>query len=395
MKRHKSTAQVPNAVIVVGYNTYNAYGIMRSLGEAGLRPYLILDHLHRAYVGKTRYAREVDEFVTLEAIPSLLMEKYSRLSPTPVVICCDDPVQATVDDHYDELSRHFLLATAGGKQGEIRRLMDKDVQMQYARQAGLDVPRSWHLKRGATIPEDMAYPCFCKPLCSAKGSKLYMKVCHTPQELIQQISHQDNLVQEYIDRDFEAMVWGSWTGGEDYCLIGMGRKIRQWPDDHSLSSYCVLEDPGLHPRLDMDKIKAFLRAMNYRGMFNLEFVVKDGKYYLIEINLRNGGKQHLTTAAEANLPYIFVKTLSGGAIDMPEVKRPTYLMDELTDCRQVVKGRIKARAWLRDFIHTDTFFIANWRDLWPFIYRFFSQSTDYAKRHFLQRKSKPCLTSGH
>ena len=132
-------------VIILGGNHHNTLGVVRALGQAGLSRNIKLimvndkpDFVSKSkYIKRPNYRRVADESGIAQALDNL---KYNN--GKPVIICCGDSLSSYVDRHYDELSRRFTLPNAKNEQGEITRLMSKEVQMKYAELLGIDVPKS-------------------------------------------------------------------------------------------------------------------------------------------------------------------------------------------------------------------------------------------------------------
>lgn len=360
---------VSNRVIVIGYNTFNCYGVVRSLGEAGIKPDMILAESRVPFIAKSRYVNSVKYFKKPSDLPEMLLNEYTVEDSKPIVICCDDPIQSAVDCNYGRLKEHFLLSNCDDKEEEITRLMDKDVQVEYARKVGLDIPETWHIPQGAGIPADIIYPCIAKPYRSISGTKSDIRICKKEEELYEVAGTKDYTVQQFIEKDYEVILWGTSVGEGKYYIPGVTRKIRQYPLEWSLSSYGALESFDMHPGLEMDRVYAFLQSLNYTGMFSIEMAVRDGKYYFLEINLRNDGKQHFSTVAGANLPLMYIKSLLHEKVVQPHVKRPTFYMGELSDFRNIFKRKISFFTYIKDLFKTDSFFIFNFKDPYPFIYQ--------------------------
>ena len=321
-------------------------------------------------MSKSRYANMVYYFDKPEDLPGIIREYIPRVSGCkPIIICCDDPLQSVMDCHYDDFKDDYILSDCSGKQGKITHLMDKKIQMDIARQCGVCVPRTWIVKKNTPVPADMTYPCIAKPEISIAGSKSQIRVCLNKQEILAAISERDYLIQEFIDKDVEIIIWGTSIGDGKYYMPGVARKLRQYPDDNSLSSYGVLEGFDSHPNLDMHAVTAFLRAIRYTGMFSIEMAIKDNTYYLLEINLRNDGKQYFSTAAGANLPLLYINSRIGKKFVEPVLKLPSYFMGETTDIKQILRKKVSLTRWLVDLLRTKSFFIMNFRAPLPFVYQ--------------------------
>lgn len=341
--------------------------MLRSLNAIGIEPVMLINHSERPLIELTKFKCDIDFYNTVDEIPDILMSRYAGNSSRPIVICCDDNIQSSTDNDYNRLSQHFILSDINQSQGEITRHMNKEIQMDIANKAGMTVPASWLFHKGEKITDDVIYPCFAKTSISLRGSKADMRVCNNREELQRAVNTMDYLVQEYIDKDYEVIIWGTSIGEKKYYMTGVTRKIRHIPLVTGMSSFGVVERFEDHPNLDKDALSRFLNLLNYHGMFSIEMAVKGDKYYFLEINLRNDGKQHFSTAAGANLPKMYVLSRLSKSIDIPNVVTPTYYMGELADYHHVGMRNISFTTWFKDLMHTNVFFILNKKDLRPFI----------------------------
>jgi len=359
---------VRNHIIVVCSQNFNGYGILRSLAKAGVKPSVITNLCPKNPVVKlSRYRKDIHYYQSVKDIPSILIDNFSKISDVkPIVICCDDALQSVVDCNYNNLSKYFILSNINHKQGEITRLMDKNIQMEIASECGVTVPLTWDLEKDAVIPDDMQYPCIVKAKVSIHGSKEEMRICRNESDLKQCLSTSGHLVQQFIEKDYEIIIYGTSIDNGNYYMAGVTRKIRQYPDDNGMSSFCVLENFDRYPNLDIQAIKRFLKKLNYTGMFSIEMAVKDNQFYLLEINLRNDGKQYFSTAAGANLPKLYIQSILNQNITIPTPKYPTYAMGELTDFYQIKRlPNFTFGHYIKDLIKTDSFFILNISDPLP------------------------------
>lgn len=360
------SAMFKNRIIVACSQNFNGYGMLHSLAEMGVKPTLIINHAKSPIIRLSRFKGEISYYNSVSEIPDILKEKYTSDSLRPIVICCDDAIQSIVDLHYDELKRWFILSNINDTQGEITRLMKKDIQMKLAAEAGITVPKTWFFKKGERVSDDVIYPIFAKTDISLHGAKSDMCICNNKEELQKAVNRMDYLVQEYIKKDYEAIIWGTSIGKNQYYIPSVSHKIRHLPIETGMTSFGVMEEFSMHPGLDMNAVHRFLNALDYTGMFSIEFAVKDNVYYFLEINLRNDGLQNISTVAGANLPKMYIQSMLSLPVEIPKVKTPTYYMGELTDYQHIGKT-ITFKEWYKCFKMTDCFFIANWKDPLPFV----------------------------
>lgn len=368
-----------NKVIVACSQNFNGYGVLRSLHAANIRPDVIVNHSDCPIIECSRFKNRVFFYNNVEEVPDVLLQHYSREERRCIVICCNDDIQSVVNDRFNDLSKYFLLSSINDIQGEITRHMNKAIQMRIASECGIDVPKTWICDNETLIPHDIIYPCIAKVKDSIFNRGI--DICNTEDELTSTLKKNPCTVQEYIEKDYEIIIYGTSIGEGEYFLAGVTNKLRQYPRPDGMSSFCVLEDFSAHPNLDRNALLAFLKRLNYRGMFSIEMVARNGKYYLCEINLRNDGKQYFSTVAGANLPQMYINSLMGLPVELPKMKYPTYAMGEFTDIFQVASKQISLFSWLKDVVKTDTFFIINKKDLHPSFLELQTKISQIAKFH--------------
>lgn len=375
-------------VIILGGNHHNTLGVVRALGQAGLSQNIKLivvndspDFVSKSkYIKKTNYRRIFDESGIMQVLNDF---KYS--SGKPVIICCGDSLSSYVDRHYDELSKRFTLPNAKCKQGEITRLMSKEIQMQYAKQLGIDVPESLTFAKEEvhTIDWD-TYPCIIKPLDSIIGGKTDIHICKNREELIKDIEGTTCTkfqVQKYINKDFEYQLIGcSLDGGNKIIIPGFTRLIRQ--PKNTNTGYLLYSHRS---KLDIDYsiVEQYIKRIGYSGLFSLEFLRgKDGKDYFMEINMRNDGNAYCVTVFGVNLPLIWYKHSTNKEYIIPEIRTENSIlfMPELMDVKNV--RRVGIVKWIRECFNADCHANFKISDPLPFCYQLSGMLKGKIKRLF-------------
>jgi predicted ATP-grasp superfamily ATP-dependent carboligase len=362
---------VSNKVFVFGGNHHNTLGVIRSLGIKGIASVLVLvdvDVKRTSYVSKSRYICEEHLFSSYEEGVQYLIETSSFLIERMVIICCSDGAASAVDMHYDVLSKAYYIPNCG-KQGEISRLMSKEVLASTAIEFGLNVPKTWVSENGL-IPIGVTFPCILKPLYSKDGSKADIQVCDNFDQLnayFQKV-HSDKLqIQAFIEKDFEYQLIGcSIGGGQDVIIPGVSKVIR--PSKTSNTGFLYYDK--LDDSFPVEKVKQMLYKVKYSGLFSAEFLRdKDGNDFFMEINFRNDGNAIAVTAAGVNLPFIWFSSAYGEKQLLASEIKPVYVMPEFDDMAQMLHGKVSLYHWLRDIHRTDCFMEYDKNDKKPFFYR--------------------------
>lgn len=353
-------------VIIIGDSTHNTLSAVRSFGEAGIQPELILVCTQDfCCVQHSRYLRKGHCHIVAalnECMPLLETWKDSRREQ--ILITTFDAAAEWVDAREPRLSQWFRTPCRGKQLGN---LFNKAAQCKLAQECGFDVPYSVIYERGMPIPANLPYPIITKPLVSSAGGKEDIHICSTEEELeesLKEHSHCDRfLVQQFIEKEYELDVIG--VRADKCCVVGGAvRKYRHWPREVGAGAYGVFERGDVFG-LDEGKIGRFLELSGYHGPFSTELLcTKDGKLYFMEVNFRNEGLAYVSTCAGANLHALYVdKTYE---IDWKKVKK-TYMMNHSLDFLYVKQKELSFWRWFRDFLRTRCFINICFSDLGPAI----------------------------
>lgn len=329
--------------IVVFSRVYSTgLSVIRSLGAAGYTIDFISSVCQKGQAdiaANSKYVRNHIEIVTndpKELHNPLILKtllSYAKQHPETVILFpTDDHTTAVTDLHRKELSKYFLIPTImDTHNSSLIQYMDKSIQAKHAKDAGLFTPMEWKipLNQQLQIPDDMMYPCFCKPTETITGYKDEMTVCYTKQALQQHLTklkeHNSNrsiLVQEFLKIEQEIDLSGVCID-QEVIIPGIIKKlhIAKYEKGVTLAGM-ILPFEELHTV--QESIIKMLRSFHYTGMFDMELHVVDGKIYFNEINFRSGGPNYSYFQSGVNLPSLVVKGLLKEKITVEETKIPQY-----------------------------------------------------------------------
>lgn len=345
-------------VIVVGDSFNNTLGLIRSLGQAGTKPILILVGHDRLFVSKSRY---VETTIMVDTVEQAMTE-LRKLQPQykgAYIICSNDKAAQMLDSNEPEFSKFYQTPMRGKTIGE---LFTKNAQCRLARQCGVTVPQSVIYNRGEEIPE-LNYPILIKPDDSNCGEKADIHICRNSQELEQSLGMDSRcdrfIVQEFIDKEYEINLIGA-VNDHGVAIPGGVRKLRHYPSPNGPCSFGVYLPLSALP-VDIEPVKRYVEATGYRGPFSIELLHCGNKNYFMEMNFRHDGLAYTATAAGVNLLNFYVNNKIA-----PEGKvRKTYMMDLSTDPLHIRSGKISRSQWLRDIFKTGCQLNFNFRDPSP------------------------------
>lgn len=330
-------------VILVFSRVYSTgLSVIRSLGSAGYTIDLISSVCKKGQAdiaASSKYVRNHTEIITNSPKelhnPSILeaLLTYAKEHPeTTVLFPTDDHTTAVMDLHREELSKYFLMPTVKDTcNNSLIQCMDKNIQAKFAKKAGLLTPMEWQIPLDKTIqiPDDIIYPCFCKPVETISGYKDEMAVCHTYQALQKHLSklkeknsNRAILVQEFLNIEQEIDLSGVCID-QEVIIPGIIKKlhIAQYEKGVTLAGK-IFPFEELHSL--QDNIKQMLKAFHYTGMFDMELNIADGKIYFNEINFRSGGPNYSYFKSGVNLPVLVVKGLLKEPYSIEETRISKY-----------------------------------------------------------------------
>lgn len=357
-----------NKAIVIGGDHHNTLGVIRSLGERGVKPELILvTPAKMTFVDHSRYISNCIKLDKDSRIVETLLTRKKNEREKPVIICCSDSSSGIIDENRDKLIPFFLLPGAE-EQGQISKLMSKKIMAELALEVGLKIPQTSYVKDSVEDLDSISFPCIIKPLESRKGSKTEIFICRTRDELITYAATHDiskDQIQDFVDKEFEYQLIGCSTRSE-IIIPGVSKILRPCKGSNtSYLHYTPLEDGFC----EIEKCREFVRRTGYRGLFSLEFLRdKQGQDFFMEINFRNDGNAICVTAAGMSLPYIWYLDCIGKdySIEKGKEVKPVYVMPDMAEFKLLVTRQISLKEYFSDFKKTDRFMEYDKRDKKPF-----------------------------
>lgn len=361
-------------VIVFAIDHYNPLGVIRSLGQNGIRPVYIAIR-HRVELGtKSKYVSQVYQVDSVEEGYKVLMEQYGEVYKTgkkPFVLFSDDKSTGFFDLHYNEVKERFICYNANGTQGRIMEFMDKQNILHLAKKHGLNVLEPKVVNRGE-IPDGLSYPVITKDINpNAGGWKSDVFVCHSEEELRKAYEHISSpvvLLQKYVEKKTEFTFEGCSVNEGQSTLLAI-QCTYQYPIPAYYSPFMVCNTPRDDKMTTA--LKAMLAEVGFEGIFEIEFLVdKDDTPYFLEINFRNSTWSYAATKAGMPLPYIWIKGMLSGTI-APEDRREipdgfTAMVEPIDYEKRLQLGVGTPGQWLADFKKADCCYYYSEDDLEPF-----------------------------
>lgn len=316
-------------VVVIGHGYTSRLGVIRALGRTGYEVIVIVMMVNKRK-GKPDSSRPIDcysKYVSQihyclpesEKLIDLLLEKCVDSNQKVVIIPDSDMSAAAIDLNQDRLEKHFLFPQINHRQGEVVDWMSKIRQKETALKVGLNVVRGKVVEviDGAySLPSQITYPCFPKPLATLVGAKTGLGKCENEKDLhksinllIKRYPSISVLVEEYKKIDVEQALMGI-SDGHNVLIPGIIHTTSLAMGGHfGVAKRGIIEPCDDYEEL-LDGFKAFVRETGFVGIFDIDFFKSEGKYYFCEMNFRYGGSGYAYTAMGVNLPAMFVRMIT-------------------------------------------------------------------------------------
>lgn len=360
--------------IAIGSDHYNTLWIIRSLGMAGFYPIaVILSDRGGSFVGASRYCKECYIINGKnEAIRCLMSLQLQEKAP---IIASGDPAAELLDANFDILSSKYVLHNCEGKGGRISYWMDKARMLEAASKCGLTIPYTKALDLNKDIElDEVQFSCLIKPEVSASSTKNSFRVCKSHDELKSALLDVKKgcskvVLQEFIQKDYEFLLYGVRTLNNEIVLPGGLRKVHLCDslNNMGMMSYSYVTSEIPKQLGTFDSIKTFLENIDYHGVFSVEFMITDDKAYFIEINLRNDGTVYCTTQAGVNMPALWAASVYGlESSYMPRnyKRKRTYGMNETNYVKYTLRSQSLINS-ISEILKVKAFSLIKWNDMRP------------------------------
>lgn len=362
---------IKNECIVFGAEHYNPLGVIRSLGEAGIKPIaVILKKSGTPCASKSKYIKKLYKVNSEEEGFELILNKFGNLFEKPFIFTCDDKITSLLDNNYELLSDKFYFFNAG-KNGRITKFIDKPNIYKLAQKYGLDVLKSVIVNKGE-IPTDLEYPIITKLVNSNMGAwKNDMYICNNAQELkdAYKIIQSPLLIrQQYIVKKNEYCLDGFSVNQGNDVFISIASTYKYFLPK-SYSSYMDIYNFN---RTDIkEKLNKMFKEVGFEGIFSIEFLIdQNDELHFLEINFRNSTWSYASTCVGMNLPFLWINCTLKNNLDYNSIYKKipqNYTgMVELTDwyARVVTKG-ITIKQWYKEYKTVDCLFMKGKNDIMP------------------------------
>lgn len=371
-------------VVVIGHGYTSRLSIIRSVGMVGYDVDVVVIcygtpkskrrpiDCYSKYVNRVLYSPSGND----EALVQLLLTTYKNCAPKPILVPESDFAVKTIDTHLYSLKDYFFIPSVKGEEGVVAMWMDKQKQKEQARAVGLNVAECTRitLTDGKyTIPTGIKYPCFPKPV---DGGKKGLGRCSNNEELdnalrrMAAIRDMDVMIEDFLDIDKEYALVG-FSDGNNVVIPAILHNEQMANGGHFgvAKKGKVLPMTGYEPLIEI--FKKLILSIGFVGLFDIDFLECQGKFYFDEINFRFGGSGYAVTKAGCNLPAMMADFFSGKNWNKTySLTVPMSFANERTCLDDWYYGFTSFKEYNDNISHTDICFVKDKDDIAPYkIYR--------------------------
>jgi predicted ATP-grasp superfamily ATP-dependent carboligase len=334
------TGRMPR-VLVTGSEVPAGLAALRGLSAAGFEPWAAV--VGRGAAGARSRAcggivQVPDPRSEADAFVRALADAASRLKVAAVLPGTEAALLALAGR-----SDAFPASVAVGNAPEaaLRRATDKTALALLALRAGLDTPPTRIVVAGGTLATeyDLSFPAVVKPLRSelttADGGLRRFEAHRVEsraelERALRDLPDEVGLVQPYIDGRLISVNGVAWKGSVE----GMHQHVvyRVWPERCGHLAYAETIPLGEERE---HAVGAFMRELDWSGVFNLQLIEHEGRQYVIDLNPRFYHSLGLAVAAGVNLPAIWTSLLLDLPFDPGRCRFGVRFRDEKDDPRAI------------------------------------------------------------
>jgi len=345
MKRHK--------FICFATDHYNPLCVVRSLGQAGVKPIVIVVSKDPVLLCNSKYTAVLHRVDSYDDAYKLLVDKYGNEAQKPFLYASNDRIIDTLDSHFDEIKDKFYLFNAG-VQGRLHWLMNKDNIVSLAKEVGFRIPNSEVVDHGQ-LPRTLNYPIITKTIMSIMGGwKNDVFICANEKELkdaYKIIKTPKLILQEFIPKKTECCYEGfAANGGKDVYIPFQINYLRASKKSYGhYMSVEPLKDDGLR-----NKLYELIRRTRFEGIFDVEFLLgEDNVLYFLEVNFRSTTWSYTMTKGGVNAPVLWAQAMLDGHIDQDKIcplqDKFTAMTEPDDFAESVITHKVGLSQWIKEF----------------------------------------------
>ena len=360
----------------------NSLSAARSLGRAGLRVVVASPPEDPA----VRHSRYVSRFVRLDALDDAGVERLMALPQEdgrkPFLFATGDEDVLLVARHRDRLAEKYRFVVP--EFAAVEAVIDKARLYATAQAHGIPHPKFHVVSHPDDIEpavERVPTPCYVKPAMGHEWRRKRrgkLEKAGDPEDLRRILRDFLSLGQTAVPLEI--------IPGEDSDLYGLctyidrtGRPLG-WRTKRKLRQYPIgIGDGSLQDIVDEPRVvelgMKLLEVTGHQGAATVEFRrdPRDGRFILMEINVRTVSGQELVTRSGLDVPLVAYRDAMGLPVSVPPPRQVRWFRFGLDfrafrDLRQA--RALTTLQWLATVLPSRSFAYFAWDDPMPFLVRF-------------------------
>lgn len=299
-----------------------------------------------------------------------------------ILIPADDETLHTVSRRRDLLKNRFIVACPEWSTTEV--FLDKKHTYALAERIGIAAPRTLVPETAQEMLEfgqTVGYPCLVKPSQSHRYFEVFGRKMTKVENYGQLLGEYDHARKAGIEVMLQEYIPGKETNGvnyNSYCWEGQtlaeftAQKVRYAPSEFGVPRVVVSR---AIPEV-MASGRRLLKELAYCGFACTEFKLdeRDGRYKLMEVNVRHNRSGILAVRCGVNFPWIEYCHLTRGEIPLAgKAEEGIYWIDEISDLFNSIKYYRQEHHHLTNYLGPyrgrHVFALFDSRDMKPFLKR--------------------------
>jgi D-aspartate ligase len=352
-----------SGAVVIG-GDYRALGIVRSLGRHGI-PVLVLTDEHLV-AAVSRYTRrrmpwpDADDAQRLACLFALCDAHHLH---GWMVFATDDENTAFLSRNHSKLSTRFRMTTP--RWDVLRWAYDKRLTYRLADELGIDRPWTYTaVTREGLAAMPCSFPLILKPAFKQERNRFTRAKAWRVDDRPSLLSAYDAacdlvdpsiiMIQELIPGSGQCQFsYAALCREGDVIACITARRTRQYPLEFGLASSYVesIESPEVE-----SVSRRFLKAIGVTGLVEVEFKrdPRDGRFKLLDVNLRVWGWHTLGRKAGADFPYLTWQLIRGESFRpvrcLPGVRWVRMTTDLPAAAIEIFRGNLSPITYLNSLL---------------------------------------------
>lgn len=298
-------------VLITGDEGTGTLAAVRGLRAGGFEPWLAVTH-PRSYAARSNTVEVVLRVADAKEEPDAHARQVAEAALAhglQVVLPGTEGSLRALTGREDLFDREVAIGT--NPLEALDHATDKLALAADAAASGLETPPVEVVRDGA-LPDRVELPAIVKPVATVAATANGYATRHAHRvtsrdELAAAVAGGGTwLLQPYVEGRLGAICGVVWRGR----LVCASHQTspRIWPPARGISSYAVTvpRDAALE-----EGVAALLARVGWSGVFGVQYIERNGRKYVIDLNPRIYGSTALAVAAGHNLPTIWTELLLG------------------------------------------------------------------------------------